>query len=37
MNGFTNLVDTVLQNAGELATQSGHTELGTEHLLFGLI
>ncbi|MBR4270817.1 MAG: ATP-dependent Clp protease ATP-binding subunit [Clostridia bacterium] len=37
MNGFTRLVDTVLQNAGELATQSGHTELGTEHLLFGLI
>ena len=37
MNGFTRLVDTVLQNAGELATQCGHTELGTEHLLFGLI
>ena len=37
MNGFTKLVDNVLQNAGELATQCGHTELGTEHLLFGLI
>ncbi len=37
MNGFTKLVDNVLQNAGELATQCGHTELGTEHLLFGLV
>ena len=36
-NGFTQLVDTALQNAGELALQSGHMELGTEHLLFGII
>ena len=36
-NGFTQLVDTALQNAGELANRSGHLELGTEHLLFGII
>ncbi len=36
-NGFTHLVQRVLQNAGELATKSGHSELGTEHLLFGII
>ncbi|MBQ7603227.1 MAG: ATP-dependent Clp protease ATP-binding subunit [Clostridia bacterium] len=36
-NGFTKLVQRVLQNAGELATRSGHTNLATEHLLFGII
>jgi len=36
-NGFTQLVQKVLRNAGELATKSGHSELGTEHLLFGII
>ena len=36
-NGFTQLVQYALQNAGELATQSGQTQLGTEHLLFGII
>ena len=36
-NGFTQLVQFALQNAGELATQSGHNQLGTEHLLFGII
>lgn len=36
-NGFTQLVQYALQNAGELATQSGHNQLGTEHLLFGII
>lgn len=36
-NGFTGLVQNALQNAGELATRSGHDQLGTEHLLFGLI
>ncbi len=36
-NGFTKLVQKVLQNAGELATKSGHTNLATEHLLFGII
>ena len=36
-NGFTHLVQKVLQNAGELATKSGHSELGTEHLLFGIV
>ena len=36
-NGFTQLVQYALQNAGELATQSGQNQLGTEHLLFGII
>ena len=36
-HGFTRLVQKVLQNASELAVQSGHDELGTEHLLFGII
>lgn len=36
-NGFTQLVQYALQNAGELATQSGQSQLGTEHLLFGII
>jgi len=36
-NGFTQLVQYALQNAGELASQSGHSQLGTEHLLFGII
>ena len=36
-NGFTQLVEKVLKNAGELATRSGHIELGTEHLLFGIV
>ncbi len=36
-NGFTQLVQYALQNAGELASQTGHTQLGTEHLLFGII
>lgn len=36
-NGYTQMVKFALQNAGELAAQSGQTELGTEHLLFGII
>ena len=36
-NGFTQMVQYALQNAGELATQSGQNLLGTEHLLFGII
>lgn len=36
-NGFTQMVQYALQNAGELATQSGQNQLGTEHLLFGIV
>ena len=36
-NGYTQMVKFALQNAGELAAQSGQKELGTEHLLFGII
>ncbi len=36
-SGYTQMVKFALQNAGELAAQSGQTELGTEHLLFGII
>ena len=35
--GFTRMVQKVLQNANELAMKSGHEQLGTEHLLFGII
>lgn len=34
---FTRMVQKVLENANELALKSGHEQLGTEHLLFGLI
>lgn len=36
-NGYTQMVKFALQNAGELAAQSGQEQLGTEHLLFGII
>lgn len=36
-NGYTQMVKFALQNAGELASQSGQEQLGTEHLLFGII
>ena len=35
--GFTQMVQYALQNAGELATQSGQSQLETEHLLFGIV
>lgn len=34
---FTGMVQKVLENANELALKSGHEQLGTEHLLFGII
>lgn len=34
---FTRMVQKVLENANELALKSNHEQLGTEHLLFGII